>query len=68
MKHDWIINVLSDLGTFSRQNGLHALASQLEDAKFVAHAEIASRTGDPCGGVHFVGRVDREDSERFGVG
>jgi hypothetical protein len=43
MGHDWILDVLTDLKTFSRANGLPALASQLEDASFVAQLEIASK-------------------------
>ncbi|SLN59749.1 hypothetical protein ROJ8625_03024 [Roseivivax jejudonensis] len=68
MRHDWIINVLSDLGTFARQNGLTALAAQIEDAKFVAHAEIASRAEDEELELRIVDHADREDADRFGVG
>ncbi|CUH77949.1 hypothetical protein SAMN04488093_107128 [Tropicibacter naphthalenivorans] len=42
MGHDWILDVLTDLKTFARANGMPSLASQLDDTAFVAQAEIAS--------------------------
>jgi hypothetical protein len=42
MKHDWILDVLTDLRTFSRENDLLTLAAQLEDTQMVAAIEIAS--------------------------
>jgi hypothetical protein len=42
MGHDWIIDVLTDLKTFARANGMPTLAAQLDDASFVAQAEMAS--------------------------
>lgn len=42
MGHDWILDVLTDLKTFARANGMPVLASQLDEASFVAQAEIAS--------------------------
>lgn len=42
MGHDWIIDVLTDLKTFARANGMPSLAAQLDDASFVAQAEMAS--------------------------
>ncbi|QBF33620.1 hypothetical protein CFI11_20730 [Thalassococcus sp. S3] len=42
MQHDWILDVLADLNTFAKANGLGALAEQLDDAKLVAATEIAS--------------------------
>ena len=45
MKQDWIINVLSDLGKFAKDNGMDALASRIEDAQLMAMVE---RRLDPC--------------------
>lgn len=42
MGHDWILDVLADLKTFARANGMPSLAAQLDDAAFVAQAELAS--------------------------
>ncbi|MCR8548097.1 hypothetical protein M4578_09670 [Salipiger sp. P9] len=42
MRHDWIIDVLTDLKTFARANALDALAEQLDEAQLVAQIEIAS--------------------------
>ena len=50
MKNDWIIDVLTDLQTFARTNALQLLAEQLEDAKMVAHVEMASKGKGTHGG------------------
>jgi hypothetical protein len=67
MGNDWILDVLSDLKTFARANGMPSLAAQLDDASFVAQAEIASlREGDGIGVLAkrtTAGRPDRT----FGV-
>ncbi len=42
MGHDWIIDVLTDLKNFARQNDLPVLAELLDDAALVAAAEIES--------------------------
>lgn len=42
METDWILDVLADLRTFARQNGLPALAEQIEEASLLAAVEIAS--------------------------
>lgn len=42
MKYDWIIDVLADLKTFARSNGLEALAEQLDDTRLIAATEIVS--------------------------
>ncbi|PRX37514.1 hypothetical protein SAMN05216257_101537 [Meinhardsimonia xiamenensis] len=48
MGHDWILDVLADLKTYARQNGLSALASQLDETILVAAAEAAtSQNGTP---------------------
>lgn len=40
MNADWMLEVLSDLKTFSRQNDLLGLAEQLDDTLLVAAQEI----------------------------
>ena len=47
MANDWIIDVLADLKTFATENGLTALAGQLEDTALVASTEISSQKGVP---------------------
>ncbi len=47
MTNDWILDVLADLKTFASQNGLLALASQLDDTALIAAAEISSIEGKP---------------------
>jgi cytochrome c553 len=42
MRSDWILDVLTDLKTFARANGMPALAEQLDDTAIVAMAEIAA--------------------------
>lgn len=42
MGNDWIIDVLADLKTYARNNGLTALAAQLDDTVLIAAAEMAS--------------------------
>lgn len=42
MGHDWILDVLTDLKTYARLNGLPALAGQLDDVAMVAAVELAS--------------------------
>ena len=41
MPHEWIIDVLTDLGRFARKNGMHATAAELKDVCLVAMAEMA---------------------------
>lgn len=43
MHNDWIVDVLADLRSFARQNGMASLAEQIDDTIMVAAAEI-SRT------------------------
>ncbi len=43
MRNDWILDVLTDLRTFARDNGLPALAERLDDAQQVAVEEIARK-------------------------
>ncbi len=42
MKNDWIIDVLADLNSFAKSNGLPALAKQLEETAILASVELAS--------------------------
>lgn len=42
MGDDWILDVLADLKVYAETNGLSVLAEQLDDARLVAAAEIAS--------------------------
>lgn len=41
MSKDWIIDVLTDLKAFARQNDMPCLAEQLDDTVLVAAAELA---------------------------
>ena len=63
MGHDWILDVLADLQTFARANGMPTLAAQLSDASYVARAEIASKVDEDNFGVFgataALGRPDR---------
>ncbi len=45
MANDWIIDVLADLKTFASENGLVALAGQLDDTMLVAAADVSSAEG-----------------------
>jgi hypothetical protein len=45
MPDDWIIEVLTDLKVFARQNGMVDLAAQLDTTLAVAQAELARRAG-----------------------
>lgn len=42
MSNDWILDVLSDVKTFAKRNGLVALAEQLDEALLVAALEISN--------------------------
>lgn len=42
MANDWIIDVLADLKTYSKKNGLSVLAKQLDETTLIAATEIAS--------------------------
>ena len=42
MANDWIIDVLADLKTYAKKNGLVVLAKQLEETTLIAATEIAS--------------------------
>ena len=40
MSQEWMIDVLTDLKKFAQQNGLMALAEQLDDSILIAAAEL----------------------------
>lgn len=41
MSYSWILEVLSDLKTFSDANGMHRLSKELDEARLMAAVEIA---------------------------
>ena len=43
MRHDWLIDVLDDLKTVARQDGLHTTANQLDDVLALARREIGKK-------------------------
>lgn len=43
MTYDWIIDVISDLETFSSANEMDGLARELADLKLTAALEIAAK-------------------------
>lgn len=45
MAHDWILDVLADVKTYAKKNGLSALAEQLDETTLIAVTEIASAEG-----------------------
>ena len=49
MANDWIIDVLADLKTYAKKNGLSVLAHQLEHTTLIAAAERASAHGKAPG-------------------
>ena len=51
MHYDWILDVLTDLRTFAKTNGLPALAEQLDDTSLLAAAEIAQVASSATGGL-----------------
>lgn len=50
MQHDWILEVLEDLGAYARANGLPELAGELLDVRLLAMSEIASGAGGTAAG------------------
>ncbi len=45
MANDWILDVLTDLKTYAKKNGLSALADQLDETTLIAATEISSAEG-----------------------
>jgi predicted transcriptional regulator len=68
MPNDWIIDVISDLKSFAKNNGLPALARQLDDAVAIAAMEIASNEGGVSHAIDFgtgpVVRVSGKTTQR----
>jgi hypothetical protein len=52
MKHNWILDVLTDLKTFAAQNELPALAEQLGDTQLVASVELTESAEERTVGSH----------------
>ncbi|MBS0124660.1 hypothetical protein KB874_10980 [Aestuariicoccus sp. KMU-90] len=67
MGHDWILDVLADLQTFARANGMPTLAAQLSDASFVARAEIASKAEGDGFGIFGAGAAAGRADRTFGI-
>lgn len=42
MGDEWILDVLTDLKAYAQKNGMAVLAEQLDDARLVAAAELAT--------------------------
>jgi hypothetical protein len=64
MQHDWIIDVLADLKSYARKNGLVALVKELDEATLLAATEIASTqktaplaAGDYAGSTGYIHRA-----------
>ncbi len=68
METEWILDVLADLRTFAHQNGLPALAEQIDETCLLAAVEIASTAEGPAG--HERGTADEtgKDLELLGAG
>jgi len=45
MGHEWILDVITDLRAFAKQNELPILAAQLDESALVASAEIRTAVG-----------------------
>lgn len=52
MRHDWILDVLQDLCTYTSANGMADLAEHLADAKLIAAMEIATKKHEVDVTVH----------------
>lgn len=63
MKHDWILDVLTDLRTFAHANGMNTLVEQLDDTRLLATAEIASKSAAVVGG-----RASYDGASEFSAG
>lgn len=46
MTNEWVLDVLADIKSFAIANDLPGLAGQLDEARIVAAAELASQTGE----------------------
>lgn len=63
MKYDWIMDVLTDLRTFSEDNGLSELTEQLDQTCLVAATEIAQHADTPQGRADGNARSPRSDHQ-----
>jgi len=45
MQQEWVLDVITDLKAFARQNGMRVLAEQLDDTLIVAAAELSVAFG-----------------------
>jgi len=61
MADDWILDVLTDLGTFAETNGYARLAAQLEQARRVAVEEVTQGEGADAQDAFLHGSDARED-------
>jgi hypothetical protein len=59
MQYDWILDVLDDLKSFAKGNGLPALAEQLDDTSLLAAAEIAQFSAGGIGAQRRNAEPDR---------
>ena len=59
MTNEWIVEVLTDLRAFALENGLAALASELDNTVAVACRELNAGAEDRGGGARRDGRKDR---------
>lgn len=60
MGHEWILEVLRDLSSYARANGLAGLASKADEALRVAQVEIdaaGQRPLDETGGMTAKGKA-----------
>ncbi|WP_127901086.1 hypothetical protein [Solirhodobacter olei] len=59
MAYEWIIDVLTDLGTFARVNGLAELAGKADEALDAARRDIGERRGREAAPLHHHPPADR---------
>lgn len=59
MSDEWMIDVLRDLRKFAFQNGLLALAEQLDDTIHVAVSEVQQRPLGPTGDTRHATGIGR---------
>jgi len=50
MRHDWIIDVLTDLRSYSQMHGMAALAQKVDEALSIARVEIGKDPENTGGG------------------
>jgi hypothetical protein len=55
MGSEWMLDVLTDLKSYAQKNGMAVLAEQLDDARLVAAAELATRS---AARPSLTGRID----------